>query len=212
MIDIEAVRPWIGLNQCLTPRQTLLLLEHFESAHAAWTASKEALASIPGFAADVESFLQRRNRAPVERELDALLRLELQPLTLADPQYPPALRQVKAPPPLLYVQGEYQARDQLALAVVGTRRASAYGRRAAELLARALAGLLQKGAKRTPAPASLSDEQRRVLDALDFEPTHINALIERLNVGAAQVSAALVELEMLGLAGETEGKHYVKLP
>ena len=365
MIDFEAMRPWIGLNFCLTPRQTLLLLDHFESAQAAWSASKKELESVPGFAGEADAFLQRRSQAPLDRELEALQRHKLRVLTLADPQYPSPLRQVKAPPPVLYVQGEYQPRDQLALAVVGTRRASAYGRRAAETLTRALAeqgltivsglalgidtiahqsalaaggrtlavlgsgllciypprnralaeriacqgallsefplhaepapwtfprrnrvisglsrgvlvveaplksgalitaktaldqgrevlavpgaithpnaqgchhliksgaklvegaqdvleefpeltGLLQKGADRSHAPPpSLSDEQRRVLEALDFEPIHINALIEQLGVGAAHVSAALVELEMLGLVSETEAKHYVRLP
>lgn len=365
MSDLETKRPWIGLNLCLTPRQILLLLGHFESAQAAWGASKAELESVPGFSADAETFVQRRSQAPLERELEALQRHGLHLLTLADPQYPPPLRQLKAPPPVLYARGDYQARDQLALAVVGTRRATAYGRRVAETLTRALAaggltvisglalgidtiahqsalaaggrtvavlgsgllcvypprnralaerisccgallsefplftspapwtfprrnrvisglsrgvlvveaplksgalitaktaldqgrdvfavpgaithpnaqgchslikngakliedatdvleefpelaGLLQKVADRprTP-PPPLNDEQRRVLEALDFEPTHINALIESLGLGAAHVSAALVELEMLGLVSETEGKHYVKLP
>jgi DNA processing protein len=60
-------------------------------------------------------------------------------VTLAEPEYPAQLRAIPAPPPVLHVRGRLLAEDALAVAVVGSRRASAYGLEVAERLARDLA-------------------------------------------------------------------------
>ncbi len=56
-----------------------------------------------------------------------------------DDEYPASLAAVPAPPPFLLVRGELRKEDALALAIVGSRRASAYGLGAAERLAADLA-------------------------------------------------------------------------
>jgi DNA processing protein len=53
--------------------------------------------------------------------------------------YPDPLRDFSAPPPLLYQRGQWQERDARAVALVGTRTPTAYGREAAFTLARDLA-------------------------------------------------------------------------
>ncbi|HEV2843788.1 MAG TPA: DNA-processing protein DprA [Thermoanaerobaculia bacterium] len=58
-------------------------------------------------------------------------------VTLDDPAYPPGLRQLSPPPPVLCIRGEVPVGP--AVAIVGSRRADAYGREAAELFARSLA-------------------------------------------------------------------------
>jgi DNA processing protein len=58
---------------------------------------------------------------------------------LTDPEYPALLRAVPLPPPYLVVRGSLTPADSLAAAIVGSRRASAYGLRAAEGLAADLA-------------------------------------------------------------------------
>jgi DNA processing protein len=60
-------------------------------------------------------------------------------LTWDDPDFPPNLREVFNAPPVLYVRGALEKRDEWAVAVVGTRRASVYGKEAAQLLSRGLA-------------------------------------------------------------------------
>lgn len=64
-------------------------------------------------------------------------RLGARIVTLDDPGYPPGLRHLSPPPPALWLRGELPAGP--AVAVVGSRRADAYGREAADLFARALA-------------------------------------------------------------------------
>lgn len=76
-------------------------------------------------------------RALAGRELERAERLGARVVTLDDPAYPPVLRQLTLPPPVLYVRGELPPGP--AVAIVGSRRADAYGHEAAELFARALA-------------------------------------------------------------------------
>ena len=65
--------------------------------------------------------------------------LGLTTITLMDAEYPSNLRQVADPPPVLFVRGQLRPQDSHAIALVGTRRATAYGSAAAERLARDLA-------------------------------------------------------------------------
>lgn len=60
-------------------------------------------------------------------------------VTALDPGYPPALRDLALPPPVLYVRGPLPANP--AVAIVGSRGASPYGREAARLFGRELAAL-----------------------------------------------------------------------
>lgn len=130
---------WIGLNRLLSPQKCFLLLEHFPSARAIWHAGAEELRAVPGFETQAETFVRRRAAIDLEPELREIQRQGLRVLTLADEDYPAALRGLEGAPPVLYLKGELVERDALALAVVGTRRASGYGRRATERLVRALA-------------------------------------------------------------------------
>jgi DNA processing protein len=61
-------------------------------------------------------------------------------IAFAAPHYPELLRHLPDPPLVLRVWGELRRDDQLAVAVVGTRRATAYGRRQAARFTRELAG------------------------------------------------------------------------
>ncbi len=60
------------------------------------------------------------------------------PIARGEPLYPAALEEIPDPPPLLYVQGTLEPRDQLAIALVGSRRCTPYGIRIAERLATSL--------------------------------------------------------------------------
>ncbi len=63
-------------------------------------------------------------------------------VTVDDAGYPAGLRQLSPPPPVLYIRGEMPGGEvpgEPAVAIVGSRRADAYGREAADLFARALA-------------------------------------------------------------------------
>jgi DNA processing protein len=75
----------------------------------------------------------------LEAEVERLDRAGVRVLTWDDPDYPPNLRQVYNAPPVLYVRGCLDKRDEWAVAVVGTRRASVYGKEAARMVGTGLA-------------------------------------------------------------------------
>ncbi len=143
MGELEEKRYWIALNLIpnLSPKKFRVLLEAFASPRRIWEASPEELAAIPAFAPSVETFVRHRERVDVERELREIERRGLNILTLADPDYPRPLRAIDDPPPVLYLKGECIAKDELAIAIVGTRRPSPYGRMIAEKLAKELGRL-----------------------------------------------------------------------
>lgn len=60
-------------------------------------------------------------------------------LTLADDAYPRLLRQIQNPPAVLYVKGKLEPGDETGIGVVGTRRATRYGREMTDRLATGLA-------------------------------------------------------------------------
>src|SRR5439155_9012180 len=82
--------------------------------------------------------LLRRRRPPGART-KRLSQLGITTLTLLDTDYPVNLRQVADAPPVLFLRGRLRADDDRAVALVGTRRATDYGRAVAERLARDLA-------------------------------------------------------------------------
>ena len=75
----------------------------------------------------------------IARELDAIARKRISVRAILDPAYPSRLRTIADPPPLLYVSGSLEESDQLAVAVVGARRATPAGQMITERLANELA-------------------------------------------------------------------------
>lgn len=100
----------------------------------------EALAAAMGVPRkQVEKILAVAREAPriADRELAEAERLQAQVVSLDEPGYPAALRQLPMPPPILYIKG--QIPEGPAIAMVGSRQADSYGSEVAELFARSLA-------------------------------------------------------------------------
>ncbi|MGI8553832.1 MAG: DNA-processing protein DprA, partial [Dehalococcoidia bacterium] len=72
-------------------------------------------------------------------EMERLARLGVDALTWNDARYPARLKQIYDHPPVLYLRGTLEESDEWAVGVVGTRRATAYGKQATELIAGDLA-------------------------------------------------------------------------
>ncbi len=137
----EERRYLIGLNLIpeISPRRMGILLSRFPSPRAIWEASVEDLAALPGFSEAAPRIVAQRNEGAIDRELQRAEELKARIVTLLDPEYPPLLREIDDPPPVLYMKGEGEIDSQKALAIVGTRRASGYGKAVAHKLAAELA-------------------------------------------------------------------------
>lgn len=129
-----AQKAWVGLNMTLTPRQVHVLVQNLSDVRQAWSAPLRTLEELPGFERWAKAFVQRRSSISIAAECDLVARLGLQVVTLEDADYPQPLRTLSYPPPVLYAKGRIQANNATAIAVVGTRRSSGYGRRVAAQL------------------------------------------------------------------------------
>jgi DNA processing protein len=132
---------WIGFNKVpgIGAARLQALLDHFGEIEAAWQAPPADLKRAGLDKRSLDSLLRVRAALDLEAELQRLDKVDAHILTWANPDYPPNLRQVYNAPPVLYVRGAIEKRDEWAVSVVGTRRASVYGKEAARMLGSGLA-------------------------------------------------------------------------
>lgn len=86
-----------------------------------------------------DAIVSQRDRVPWRDEMEMAERLGARIVTRIDEEYPELLKQIHDPPLALYVRGKMECRDRHSVAIVGTRRASHYGRETAERIAFGLA-------------------------------------------------------------------------
>ncbi len=126
-----------GLGSILIKR----LLDRFKTAEAVFRASLKDLMQIEGLGERVAREIQKGPlEKAVKREFVLLEKAGGTILTLRDDAYPRRLRDIYDPPALLYVKGELRREDELAVAIVGSRKTSPYGRWFTEKIGRDLAG------------------------------------------------------------------------
>jgi DNA processing protein len=111
------------------------LAAYFGSMEAAWRAGASELRAAGLDQSTVSSVIKGREEISPDAEMERLSKAGIQAYTWDDPLYPRRLKEIDDKPPVLYVRGELKADDEWAVAIVGTRRATPYGRQAAEHLA-----------------------------------------------------------------------------
>jgi DNA processing protein len=132
---------WVALNlvKGIGAVRFKTLLEAFGTPEVAWNASSEALLQAGLSQKIVESFQRVRKGVSLDQIWERLQSLGVDVLTWADDTYPPHLKEIDQPPPVLYVRGNVLPEDEWAVAIVGTRRVTAYGRQVADEVATTLA-------------------------------------------------------------------------
>ena len=125
----------LSLLPFLTPNRTRLLLEHFDPLETVSDAPSGVLERL----LRVNRLQAEQVKNPLTRDTAALVRaLRSNVVMLADPEYPPLLREIFDPPLALHVRGDASLLSLPSIAVVGSRRASPYAVNAAQHLARQL--------------------------------------------------------------------------
>lgn len=117
---------WLTTRKTLGVRGQLAVLRHFGTPEAAYCAQGQALSGIEGV--PDPSALEDKSLKEAEEILNDCYRRQIAILTYQDAAYPDRLRTIDDPPLVLYYQGTVPAIDtEPVIAVVGTRKASAYG-------------------------------------------------------------------------------------
>ena len=136
--------PWLALGRVkgLGGVSFKKLAAYFGDPTRALLASTADLEHVEGINRDVvDGLMNFSDWIAVDEELRRTRDAGIEILPFNDPKYPERLRAIADPPPCLYVKGALRAEDEKAVAIVGSRSASDYGRRVARDLARGLASL-----------------------------------------------------------------------
>ena len=121
---------WVALNKIprLGPARFGRLEKYFRSMSDAWTASSSDLRDAGLDKETVRVIQSKRLTLDPDHELELMERANVRAMTWRDEEYPPRLKEIYDPPPVLYVMGSILPEDERSIAVVGTRKATAYGK------------------------------------------------------------------------------------
>jgi DNA processing protein len=127
----EDIFYWLALS--LTPGVGSVLikrlLDRFKTPEAVFRASLKELTKIEGLGEKVAGEIQKGPlEESVKRELSLLAKVGGKIIAFNDDAYPKRLKDIYDPPALLYIRGELRRQDELAVAIVGSRKTSPYGR------------------------------------------------------------------------------------
>ena len=132
----------IALNMLPTvgPVRLRKLLEIFAEPQRVLAAKRRELRGAEGIGNEVaDQIANWESIVDLTAELNRIREFGATVITQESPSYPKSLREIHAPPIVLYVWGEIQERDQHALGIIGARRTTHYGSESAKKLAYQLA-------------------------------------------------------------------------
>jgi len=137
-IFMNATEASIALNMLPTvgPVRLRKLLEVFETPERVLAAKRGELRKVEGIGNEVADQISSwESIVDLAAELKRIADFGASVITQDSPSYPKSLREIHAPPIVLYVWGELQERDQHAIGIIGSRRTTHYGSESAKKLA-----------------------------------------------------------------------------
>ncbi len=94
-----------------------------------WQASVRDLNAAGLELGQIEAVEEVRTRIDPDKIMERCKKLGLDLIIFPDPKYPKLLKEIPDPPGLLYIRGKLKPEDEVALAVVGSRKYTSYGER-----------------------------------------------------------------------------------
>jgi len=133
---------WIGFNlvKGIGSVRFQQILSYFGDLSVAWEAPSEVFREAGLPERTIANLIRVRQEVDLDQYYSSLLDQKINVLTLLDEDYPKLLREIDQPPPVLYLRGELSPADEFAVAMVGTRKVSAYGQQVARDASLFLAG------------------------------------------------------------------------
>ena len=139
---MDELKYWVALSAIpqLGAARFRRLESYFGELEGAWRAGAAELRQAGLDARTAQAVAEGRHRRDPDEVMATLARAGVTAVCWHGEGYPPRLKQIPDPPPVLYYLGEIAPGDECSVAVVGTRRPTSYGRDAATRLSRDLAG------------------------------------------------------------------------
>src|SRR6266404_4155244 len=207
---MNATEACIALNMLPTmgPVRLRKLLQVFERPEQILVAKRDQLRKVEGIGREVVDQISNwESIVDLPAELKRIKDFGATVITQPSPDYPKPLREIHAPPIVLYVWGEIQERDHHAIGIIGARRTTHYGNESAKKLAYQLAyaGLtvisgLARGIDTAAHQGALAAKGRTIAvigsGLSKLYPPENNALAEKIcNGNGAVVSEFSMEIE-----------------
>lgn len=141
---MSELKYWLGFNivKGIGPAKVQALLDYYGELSVAWVAPEKELTRLGIDQRAMKTLREGREHLDLDAELAKVEAAGVQLLTWQMPEYPSYLKETPTPPPVLYVAGELLEVDQFAVAVVGTRRLTSYGKQVTKDL---VTGLVHNG-------------------------------------------------------------------
>lgn len=139
--DYEQVKYWVAFRRIAGVGHVRMgqLYAHFGDIGLAWRATAEELTAAGLASRMIDRILEQRPGINPDLELQTILEAGFDVIVRHDSRYPVRLKEVGNPPSVLFVRGSLTPEDGLAVAVVGTRKMTSYGRHATNKIVRDLA-------------------------------------------------------------------------
>lgn len=140
-MTVDSRKYFVGFNlvRGVGSVRVRMLLDYFGDLETAWNAPTGALIEAGLGEKLVKALQQVKATCNLEERWEDIQRKNIQVITWDDGNYPVRLREMDQPPPVIYCRGAIKPEDDWAVAVVGTRRMTAYGRQVADEMTRGIA-------------------------------------------------------------------------
>ena len=134
MTTADELKYWIAFSRIPGVGRVKLsqLREYFNTLEQAWKASGSELKQSGLDSKSADSIIHLRAKVSPDAEIDNLHHYKVKAFTCDSPDYPQRLKEIYDYPPVLYIRGNILPEDECCLAVVGTRRATVYGKQVTE--------------------------------------------------------------------------------
>lgn len=136
-MENQDLKYWLGLNkiQGVGAVKIKRLCNYFDSMQTAWQAGFDDFKKAGIDDKTTENIISERKNIDLNFEIEKLIANDIKAVTIVDKNYPKLLKEIYNPPSLLYYKGNLvEAGDEFAIAVVGTRKFSNYGKQVTETL------------------------------------------------------------------------------
>ncbi|MCU0480844.1 MAG: DNA-processing protein DprA [Anaerolineae bacterium] len=132
---------WLGFNiiSSMGINRIEALITQFGSLANVWNADKKHLHNAKLPQKFIEKLLASREKLDLQAEYQKLAKYNARMMIFTDNDYPAKLRTINDPPPVLYIRGNLLPQDEKAVAVVGTRKCTRYGKEISASLSEQLA-------------------------------------------------------------------------
>lgn len=122
----------------LGPIRLKVVLDYFKDPKLAWEANGSELLTIGIPRPTVDLLLETRKKLDPQKYVESIKNAGINWMTIFDEGYPKLLKQIYDPPVIFYYKGEILPEDEKAIAVVGTRKITGYGKAVTEQFTKGL--------------------------------------------------------------------------